>query len=151
MSTRTIQAVLYPVGAPACRVELESDETGSFLGALQDRVGGLIDVFSVAEGSPDLIVNDEGLYTQIPNRAVYATRDMEEAGYLSQIDGSPVKAGDPYAILFGPIVAVGCDEEGGTVGVDDAQISFLKESGHLGGPASGLAELSRILSAARAE
>ena len=42
-----------------------------------------------------LYVNEEGLFTCPPNRAVYATKGMEEAGYLSMMDySSPVKEGE---------------------------------------------------------
>ncbi len=148
-TTKTIQAMLYPVGAPACRIELERDDRGSCLAALQRLVGGYIEVFHVAEGMPDLIINDEGLFSQRPNRAIYATEDMERAGYLSQIDGKPVKAGDLYTILYGPIVAVSCNEDGETVSVDPAEADRLVASGHIGDPRSGLVEAMRIVKAAR--
>lgn len=53
-----------------------------------------------------------------PNRAVYATKGMEEAGYLSMMVsmmdyGSPVKEGELYSILCGDLVAVGFDFETG--------------------------------------
>lgn len=56
----------------------------------------------------------EGLFTCPPNRAVYATKGMEEAGYLSMMDySSPVKEGELYSILCGDLVAVGFDFETG--------------------------------------
>ena len=148
-TAKTIQAMLYPVGAPACRIELERDDQGSCLSALQRLVGGYIEVFNVAKGMPDLVINDEGLFSQLPNRAIYATDDMERAGYLSQIDGKPVKAGDLYTILYGPIVAVSCNEDGETVSVDPAEADHLVYSGHIGGPRSGLIEAMKIVEAAR--
>lgn len=55
-----------------------------------------------------------GLFTCPPNRAVYATKGMEEAGYLSMMDySSPVKEGELYSILCGDLVAVGFDFETG--------------------------------------
>lgn len=65
-----------------------------------------------------LYVNEEGLFTCPPNRAVYATKGMEEAGYLSMMVsmmdyGSPVKEGELYSILCGDLVAVGFDFETG--------------------------------------
>lgn len=57
---------------------------------------------------------EEGLFTCPPNRAVYATKGMEEAGYLSMMDySSPVKEGELYSILCGDLVAVGFDFETG--------------------------------------
>lgn len=59
-------------------------------------------------------MNEEGLYNCPPNRAVYATHGMEEAGYISQIDYShTVKEGELYTVLFGDLVAVGYDPETG--------------------------------------
>ena len=62
----------------------------------------------------DIKVDEEGLFTCPPNRAVYATKGMEEAGYLSMMDySSPVKEGELYSILCGDLVAVGFDFETG--------------------------------------
>lgn len=62
----------------------------------------------------DIEVDEEGLFTCPPNRAVYATKGMEEAGYLSMMDySSPVKEGELYSILCGDLVAVGFDFETG--------------------------------------
>ena len=59
-------------------------------------------------------MNDSGLFECPPNRAVYATRAMSAAGYLSQLDyASVVGPGDLYTVLHGDIVAVGLDEETG--------------------------------------
>ena len=59
-------------------------------------------------------MNEEGLGNCPPNRAVYATRNMVEEGYLSQMDyTSVVKEGELYTILWGDIVAVGFDPETG--------------------------------------
>ena len=78
-------------------------------------VGGNIEPFDVIFGEGiSLYVNEEGLFTCPPNRAVYATKGMEEAGYLSMMDySSPVKEGELYSILCGDLVAVGFDFETG--------------------------------------
>ena len=61
-----------------------------------------------------LYVNEEGLFTCPPNRAIFATEEMAKAGYLSQLDYSKVvEMGDFYTILNGDIVAVGFDPETG--------------------------------------
>ena len=82
---------------------------------LQRLVGGNIEPFDVIFGEGiSLYVNEEGLFTCPPNRAVYATKGMEEAGYLSMMDySSPVKEGELYSILCGDLVAVGFDFETG--------------------------------------
>lgn len=86
-------------------------EDGSYLHALQELVGGCIEhVDVIAGGRPAIIVNDEGLLRGMkPNRVLFATKEMEEMGYLSWISGRPVKEGEPYAILFGPIVLESSD------------------------------------------
>lgn len=60
-------------------------------------------------------VPEEAARTAVANaRAVYATKGMEEAGYLSMMDySSPVKEGELYSILCGDLVAVGFDFETG--------------------------------------
>lgn len=96
-------------------IDIEVDETGSTLHDLQRLVGGNIEPFDVIFGEGiSLYVNEEGLFTCPPNRAVYATKGMEEAGYLSMMDySSPVKEGELYSILCGDLVAVGFDFETG--------------------------------------
>lgn len=139
----SIDVVVYPVGMEGVQVSIEAGEDGSYLGALQELVGGNIEYFRVAEGMPFLVVNEEGLFGELPNRAVYATKDMEEAGFLSQIDGEPVRAGGLYAVLHGTIVAVGVGEDGETASADPEQVGRLERSGHLGGPGSWVAEVIR--------
>lgn len=59
-------------------------------------------------------MNEEGLFTCPPNRAIFATEEMTKAGYLSQLDYSTVvEMGDFYTVLNGDIVAVGFDPETG--------------------------------------
>lgn len=97
------------------KLDIEVDEAGSTLHDLQRLVGGNIEPFDVIFGEgTSLYVNEEGLFTCPPNRAVYATKGMEEAGYLSMMDySSPVKEGELYSILCGDLVAVGFDFETG--------------------------------------
>lgn len=97
-------------------IDLALDERGSALGSLQKAVGGCIEPFNILfNGGIDLYINDEGLFTCPPNRAIYATEAMEETGYLSQLDyATPVKEGELYTILHGDIVAVGYDPNTGS-------------------------------------
>lgn len=79
---------------------------------------GEMSAFGLDGGVPDWTIRgddlQEGLFTCPPNRAVYATKGMEEAGYLSMMDySSPVKEGELYSILCGDLVAVGFDFETG--------------------------------------
>lgn len=91
------------------------DKNGSTLKPLQALVGGNIETFDIAFGEGvSLYVNEEGLFTCPPNRAIFATEEMAKAGYLSQLDYSKVvEMGDFYTVLNGDIVAVGFDPETG--------------------------------------
>lgn len=110
-----MQGVLIPVNADPRPIDIQSDENGSTLKALQQLVGGYIEPFDVIFGETiTLYVNEEGAYTQPPNRLVIANRRMAETGYLSQFDYTrPVREGEPYTLLHGPIVALGYDPETG--------------------------------------
>ena len=143
-----IKAVLFREDAPAECVVLEPDEDGSYLKSMQDCVKGLIDFVDVLEldGGPTLWVNDEGLVNDMrPNRVVYASQKMQDAGYLSQIDGHPVRAFEPYAVIFGPILAVGKDDEGNLRDITPEEFSVVGT--RLGGPESG-ARLVALLTVA---
>ena len=110
-----MKGMLIPTNGNPVEIDIEVDETGSTLHDLQRLVGGNIEPFDVIFGEGiSLYVNEEGLFTCPPNRAVYATKGMEEAGYLSMMDySSPVKEGELYSILCGDLVAVGFDFETG--------------------------------------
>ena len=110
-----IKGMLIPKNGNPAEIDIAVDVTGSTLHDLQRLVGGNIEPFDVIFGEGiSLYVNEEGLFTCPPNRAVYATKRMEEAGYLSMMDySSPVKEGELYSILCGDLVAVGFDFETG--------------------------------------
>lgn len=102
-----MKGMLIPTNGNPVEIDIEVDETGSTLHDLQRLVGGNIEPFDVIFGEGiSLYVNEEGLFTCPPNRAVYATKGMEEAGYLSMMDySSPVKEGELYSILCGDLSA----------------------------------------------
>lgn len=110
-----IRAMLIATGEPPREVTLLPDKNGSTLKPLQGLVGGNIETFDIAFGEGvSLYVNEEGLFTCPPNRAIFATEEMAKAGYLSQLDYSKVvEMGDFYTVLNGDIVAVGFDPETG--------------------------------------
>lgn len=110
-----MKGMLIPVDGEPSEIDIEPDSGGSTLHALQGLVGGNIEPFDVIFGDGiSVYVNDEGVYTCPPNRAVYATASMEEAGYVSQMDYShAVREGELYSILFGDLVAVGFNPETG--------------------------------------
>ena len=97
-----MKGMLIPTNGNPVEIDIEVDETGSTLHDLQRLVGGNIEPFDVIFGEGiSLYVNEEGLFTCPPNRAVYATKGMEEAGYLSMMDySSPVKEGELYSICL---------------------------------------------------
>lgn len=106
---------IFATGEPPREVTLLPDKNGSTVKSLQALVGGNIETFDIAFGEEvSLYVNEEGLFTCPPNRAIFATEEMAKAGYLSQLDYSKVvEMGDFYTVLNGDIVAVGFDPETG--------------------------------------
>ena len=110
-----IRAMLIATGEPPREMTLLPDKNGSTLKPLQALVGGNIETFDIAFGEGvSLYVNEEGLFTCPPNRAIFATEEMAKAGYLSRLDYSKVvEMGDFYTVLNGDIVAVGFDPETG--------------------------------------
>ena len=86
-----IRAMLIATGEPPREMTLLPDKNGSTLKPLQALVGGNIETFDIAFGEGvSLYVNEEGLFTCPPNRAIFATEEMAKAGYLSQLDYSKV-------------------------------------------------------------
>lgn len=124
-----IRAVLMPVASEPELVDLSLDREGSPLDALQGLVGGDVEFFDVLFGeNPVLIVNENGIAERLqPNRAVFASREMKETGYLSFNDLSrPVREGELYAVLYGPIVAVSYGEDGNARDITEDEFEALK-------------------------
>ena len=88
----TLEAVIVPVGEKPYPKTLEADENGSFLRALQECVGGRIEPLGYLFGdAPTVYCNEEGKLAGSgcrPNRAIYATEAMANAGYASPNDPS---------------------------------------------------------------
>lgn len=106
---------------------------GDVLHGLQGVVGGRVDCLSVRSDGVDLWVRDDGVFSDVPNRTVLADADMERDGLLSQIDGTPVREGEPYTLLFGTVVALGYDPETGeSVGLTDEQAASVARDFELG-------------------
>ena len=129
--------------------EIEPDEQGSYLHAMQKLVGGHIEFFECLYGThPALIVNDEGLYTSEPNRAVYANARMEAEGFLDAMTYShPIVEGELYTILYGPILAVPIDwdEEGNEVHRDITDAEFATLERDFSDPDSGISAMFEVL------
>lgn len=137
-----MKAALIPVGEEPRIIEMENT-----LQEMQAVVGGNIEVFDVLfEGKPCLYVNDEGLFTCMPNRAVYATKAMETEGYLSQMDYSHVvKEGELYTVLFGDILAVSYNfGEDGPVERDITDEEFAKLREVFKDETSGIREVFKV-------
>lgn len=146
----TMRGLLIPTMGNPTRIEVRVGEDGTTLDDLQRHVGGDIEPFDVIFGEGvSLYVNADGIGAEPPNRAVYATRSMEETGYLSQLDFSRVvREGELYAVLFGPIVALGFDPETGEsrdLSPDDASAVFDYFT-RVSPAGSGLFEAARIRS-----
>lgn len=137
-----VRALYIPEGEEPRIIEVKDD-----LKSLQKLVGGNIEEFSpLFDDEPLLWVNEEGLYKCNPNRTVIANWKMEKEGYLSQIDGSEVKEGDLYAVLFGPILAMSYDMtddlEVFARDITEKEVEAVIEC--LGGPGSGTRAVRRF-------
>lgn len=90
MNEMQAHGLLIPVGSKPFEVWIDKNNS---LAELQDLVNGNVEVLRVLGNGVDLWVNDEGLFNgSQPNRAIYATKHMEEVGYLDQLTfGHPVK------------------------------------------------------------
>lgn len=111
MNEMQAHGLLIPVGSKPFEVWIDKNNS---LAELQDLVNDNVEVLRVLGNGVDLWVNDEGLFNgSQPNRAIYATKHMEEVGYLDQLTfGHPVKEGELYSLICGDFVAFGVDEEG---------------------------------------
>lgn len=126
-----IRAVLIPIDGYPRETLIQPSGNDGYLDGLQDAVDGYIELFtplSADLAGADLFINDDGLFGCPPNRAIWATASMEKMGYLSQVDATPVAAGDLYTILHGDIVAVGHDPETGeSISLTDEQVAKVRD------------------------
>lgn len=127
MNEMQAHGLLIPVGSKPLEVWIDKNNS---LAELQDLVNGNVEVLRVLGNGVDLWVNDEGLFNgSQPNRAIYATKHMEEVGYLDQLTfGHPVKEGELYSLICGDFVAFGVDEEGEIASLPQETIDKLKET-----------------------
>ena len=136
------------VQEPPRIIEVEPDCNGRYLKIFQKLVGGYIEFFEIPYGHcPALIVNEDGICACLPNRAVYANKHMEEAGFSDAFTYShPVKAGELYSILFGPILAVSFDfdDEGNEIYRDITPEEFSLLESDFKDMTSGLREALKI-------
>ena len=148
----TLNVMIVPVGRAPHDKMLKADENGSFLHALQSCVGGCIEPMDyLFDDAPAVYCNAEGKLgasLSEANRAVYATREMAEAGYASPSDPArAVAEGELFDIVFGDMVCVGFDAEtGGSRDVTPAECARVVE--RFASPdsiASGRREALRIL------
>lgn len=127
MNEMQAHGLLIPVGSKPFEVWIDKNNS---LAKQQDLVNGNVEVLRVLGNGVDLWVNDEGLFNgSQPNRAIYATKHMEEVGYLDQLTfGHPVKEGELYSLICGDFVAFGVDEEGEIASLPQETIDKLKET-----------------------
>lgn len=147
-----MKGVLIPTDGAPRPIDIQKDSDGSALSSLQQLVGGNIEAFPVIFGDDICVyVNEEGLYNCPPNRAVYATQGMEEAGYISQLDyAHAVREGELYTVLFGDLVAVGYDPETGEDrDLTDCEVQTVSDYfTKVSAPGSGYREVLAIQSGA---
>lgn len=127
MAQEKLRVVVIPVDGGPYEETLDAGPGWDAFDHVREMVGGDVEILSVdvpCEGV-DLMVNDEGMFACPPNRAIYATRAMEEEGLPSQVDlSSPVRENEPYTVLHGNIVATGFDPTSGdTVSLSEEQVS----------------------------
>ena len=153
---RTLDVMVVPTGREPELRTLEPDEEGSFLKAFQSCVGGLIEPMGwLFDDEPAGYCNEEGLLGATfldANRAVYATKAMEDAGFLSQLDGqSPVREGDLFTIVFGDMVFCGLEPETGeSRDITPEECERVRERfGGIESIESGAAELLSLVLAGR--
>lgn len=81
MNEMQAHGLLIPVGSKPFEVWIDKNNS---LAELQDLVNGNVDVLSILGNGVDLWVNEEGLINgSKPNRAIYATKHMEEGEIAS--------------------------------------------------------------------
>lgn len=141
MNEMQAHGLLIPVGSKPFEVWIDKNNS---LAELQDLVNGNVEVLRVLGNGVALWVNDEGLFNgSQPNRAIYATKHMEEVGYLDQLTfGHPVKEGELYSLICGDFVAFGVDEEGKIASLPQETIDKLKET--FADPSTGYKEYIHI-------
>lgn len=141
MNEMQAHGLLIPVGSKPIEVWIDKNNS---LDELQNFVNGNVDVLSVLGNGVNLWVNEEGLFNgSMPNRAIYATKHMEEVGYLDQLTfGHPVKEGELYSLICGDFVAFGVDEEGEITSLPQETIDKLKET--FADPSTGYKEYIHI-------
>lgn len=141
MNEMQAHGLLISVGSKPIEVWIDKNNS---LAELQNFVNGNVDVLSVLGNGVDLWVNEEGLINgSKPNRAIYATKHMEEVGYLDQLTfGHPVKEGKLYSLICGDFVAFGVDEEGEIASLPQETIDKLKET--FADPSTGYKEYIHI-------
>lgn len=126
-----IRVAVIPVGE---KVQVKEIEEEHFLEELYGIIGcRCVEAFGPLYGDePCLFIDDEGVFTQKPNRAVFANKHMVECGCISQVDYSGVvQEGQLYTILFGSIVAVGYEtdsnEELKARSITDEELQSLRD------------------------
>ena len=123
-----VRGVVFPVGEEPRTVYIDLNNS---LEQMQMAVQGHIENVNVLRDEGiDLWVNDEGMFTGEPNRALFTTESMAKVGYISQFSqpGAPMdaaKENDLHSVLFGNVVALGFDEANGEIAsLTDEQASF---------------------------
>lgn len=97
-----MKGMLIPVDGEPKEIDIEQDNEGSTLDSLQRLVGGNIEPFDVIFGDGiSVYVNEEGLFTCPPNRAIYATK--AHGGYWLPIADGFLNSCEAGRTLFHPV------------------------------------------------
>lgn len=88
------------------RIDLMEGGNGQLdLSDLQHRVGGYVEPFNMLFENVSLYVNEDGMHQCEPNRLIVATQYMA--------DNLRIEPLSPVTVLYGNIIAVGCDPRTG--------------------------------------
>lgn len=154
----TLEAMIVPVNDLPRNITLEADENGSFLAAMRGCVGGPIEPMGFVFGDePAVYCNEEGkldVASNPPNRAIYATCEVADAGYASPADPDrAIREGEVIDIAFGDLLCVGFDAETGESRdiSPEERARVTERFGSAASVASGLFEAIRIACGARAK
>lgn len=150
MTAATTVAAGAAVDAPATALYGRVSERAAFLD-VSISPEELADLAVRLDMGEDELSALEAVFTYLAdNRAVYADKAMEDAGFLSQLDfRTPVREGDLYAIVFGDMVFTGLDPEtGGSRDISPEERERVRE--RFGGAESIDSGASELLSVALA-
>lgn len=125
----SVRALLIPVNKAPREIVIDKDDDS--LTQMQNCVEGLIERIDAYDDNLgiDIYVNEEGIYEHLlPNRAFFATENMEVAEYINPFSSSyqTIKEDELFFISLGNMLCIGHDSKTGEIAsLDNQQIAFL--------------------------